>query len=374
MPLPQPQPDEIKNDFLDRCMGDKVMNQDYPDNKQRYAICNSLWDKKEQNMNLRKAIPSHGTATSASAWDGGQNEKNLKEGQDYSYYKQMYAWVDPDKDDTTKSAYKFPHHEVSADGSIDAANVRGCQSIIGVLNGSMGGTDIPKDDYQGVWNHAARHLKDANMEPAQLNSIPDDIEVRTFMVSELRIDQGENKKPIIKGYASVFNQLSEDLGGFREQVAPGAFTNTIANDDIRALFNHDPNYVLGRTKNGTLRLTEDEKGLAIEIDPPNTQWSRDLQESIGRGDISQMSFGFRAIREKWKQEEKKMPIRTLIENWLRDVSPVTFPAYPQTSVKVRDYLNALSKSEKELDGQSAPKEGYAGRLERKRKLDIAERI
>lgn len=325
-------------------------------------------------MNLRKAIPSHNTATSASAWDGGQNEKNLKEGQDYSYYKQMYAWVDPDKDDTTKSAYKFPHHEVSADGSIDAANVRGCQSIIGVLNGSMGGTDIPKDDYQGVWNHAARHLKDANMEPAQLNSIPDDIEVRTFMVSELRIDQGENKKPIIKGYASVFNQLSEDLGGFREQVAPGAFTNTIANDDIRALFNHDPNYVLGRTKNGTLRLTEDEKGLAIEIDPPNTQWSRDLQESIGRGDISQMSFGFRAIREKWKQEEKKMPIRTLIENWLRDVSPVTFPAYPQTSVKVRDYLNALSKSEKELDGQSAPKEGYAGRLERKRKLDIAERI
>jgi HK97 family phage prohead protease len=255
MPIPKPTKDEKQDDFISRCMGDDVMVKDYPDEKQRAAICYSQWDKKEAKSKSEE-----------------------------------------------------------------------------------------------------------------------DIELRTFDVIELRIDQGENQKPVIKGYAAVFNQLSEDLGGFREQVAPGAFKDTIARDDIRALFNHDPNYVLGRTKNRTLRLIEDEKGLAIEIDPPDTQWSRDLQESIRRGDITQMSFGFRAVKDEWSQADKKMPIRTLIENWLRDVSPVTFPAYPQTSVKVRDYLNALSTSEKELDGQDAPEEGHTGRLERKRKLDIAERI
>lgn len=234
------------------------------------------------------------------------------------------------------------------------------------------GTDIWDEDDARAHCKAQKGSFEAAKE--EKSKAEEDLELRTFDITELRVDQNENQKPIIKGYAAVFNVLSEDLGGFQEQVAPGAFKNTIAKDDIRALFNHDPNYVLGRTKNRTLRLAEDEKGLAIEIDPPDTQWSRDLQESIKRGDITQMSFGFRAIKDEWKQEDKKMPIRTLIENWLRDVSPVTFPAYPQTSVKVRDYLNALSKSGEELDGQGAPEEGHIGRLERKRKLDIAERI
>jgi uncharacterized protein len=201
-----------------------------------------------------------------------------------------------------------------------------------------------------------------------------ELELRTFDVTELRVDQNTDKKPVIKGYAAVFNRLSEDLGGFREQVAPGAFKKTIATDDIRALFNHDSNYVLGRTKSGTLRLIEDDKGLAIEIDPPDTQWSRDLQESIRRGDITQMSFGFRAIKDEWKNEQGQTPVRTLVENWLRDVSPVTFPAYPQTSVKVRDYLNALAESKEELDGQDALNKRHVDRLGRMRKLEIAERI
>jgi hypothetical protein len=384
MPLPQPQPDEIKNDFLDRCMGDKVMNQDYPDNKQRYAICNSLWGKKEQNMNLRKAIPSHGTATSASAWDGGQNEKNLKEGQDYSYYKQMYAWVDPDKDDTTKSAYKFPHHEVSADGSIGAANVRGCQSIIGILNGSMGGTDIPSADYQGVWNHAARHLKDADVEPAPLRSYNGGIEHRSFAVTELRvIGEPDNPKKIV-GHAAVFNQLSEDLGGFREQIAPGAFTNTLKTADVRALFNHDPNYVLGRTTSGTLRLAEDETGLIVEIDPPGTQWANDLLVSINRSDITQMSFAFRAVQEQWQNGKS---VRTLIEVELFDVSPVTYPAYPQTDVKLRmsaDDITAVkiavgevmesylpqAETNPDLDNQGAHDDGHVGRLRKEHEREL----
>jgi HK97 family phage prohead protease len=318
----------------------------------------------------RGAIPKHSTTTSTEAWDGPANEARLKTDQDYSYYRQAYAWRDPESPPENKGSYKFIHHEVSDDGDPGAANIKACQYSIAILNGARGGADIPDEDRQGVWNHAAAHLKSADVEPAELKSlaelksIQEDIELRTFDITELRIEEDEKQKPIIRGYASVFNQLSEDIGGFREKVAPGAFKKTIAKDDIRALFNHDPNYVLGRTKNKTLRLAEDEKGLAIEIDPPDTQWARDLMESIRREDITQMSFGFRALKDKWEQIADQLPIRTLIENWLRDISPVTFPAYPQTSVKVRDYLKALSESESEpLDGHSASEEGQDGRLE-----------
>ena len=85
--------------------------------------------------------------------------------------------------------------------------------------------------------------------------------------------------------------------GFREKIPPDAFANTITAADVRSLFNHDSNYVLGRTKSGTLSLVKDTKGLAITIDPPETQWANDLIESVKSGDISQMSFGFRAIAD-----------------------------------------------------------------------------
>lgn len=184
----------------------------------------------------------------------------------------------------------------------------------------------------------------------------DDTEVRTFDVSELRVEQREDKAPVIKGYAIVFNKLSEDLGGFREQVSPSACTRAIKDDDIRAAFNHDPNYILGRNKAGTLRLNEDDKGIAFEIDPPDTQWCRDLQVSIGRGDINQCSFKFSTLKDEWTQKTKEV-IRTLLDVKLFDISIVTYPAYPQTSVKVRDYINALPA------GPCPPEKEHADRLE-----------
>jgi len=142
------------------------------------------------------------------------------------------------------------------------------------------------------------------------------------------------EQPKIVGYAAVFNQLSEDLGGFREKIAPGAFRKTIQEADIRALWNHDSNYVLGRNKSGTLKLEEDNHGLRIEITPPNTTWARDLITSIKRGDVDQMSFGFRAIKDRWEVDDGQN-IRTLLEVSLFDVSPVTYPAYSQTAVSTR---------------------------------------
>lgn len=158
-------------------------------------------------------------------------------------------------------------------------------------------------------------------------------EERVFPL-QIEVRKGEKRK--IVGYASVFNTWSEDLGGFREMVKPGAFTKTIKESDVRALFNHDSNYVLGRNQAGTLLLEEDAKGLKIEIDPPDTQWARDLGVSIDRGDISQMSFSFSTVKDEWNTKDGQND-RSLVEVRLFDVSPVTYPAYPQTVVGVRSF-------------------------------------
>lgn len=161
-----------------------------------------------------------------------------------------------------------------------------------------------------------------------------DLERRAFPVKvEIRSDEG--RPPKLVGYAAVFNSLSDELGRFREQIRPGAFANSIKTSDIRALWNHNPDYVLGRNRAGTLSLAEDEKGLKIEITPPDTTWARDLMESIRRGDVDQMSFGFRTKMDEWDERDEKNVIRTLLEVELFDVSPVTYPAYPATNIGVR---------------------------------------
>jgi len=169
----------------------------------------------------------------------------------------------------------------------------------------------------------------------------DNIQRRYFPIEELRTDDDETK---IMGYAAVFDELSEPLMfGDREKIERGAFEESIKRDDIRALWNHDPSHVLGRNKSDTLTLEEDEKGLWVEIDPPETQWAQDLMESIQRGDVDQMSIGFQVIdyRRERSQDDDEEIWFVLTEAKLYDVSPVTFPAYPQTSVDVRDSFNAV---------------------------------
>lgn len=175
-----------------------------------------------------------------------------------------------------------------------------------------------------------------------------DIERRTFAVDGLAVETREGKPALITGHAAVFNSLSENLGGFRERIAPGAFTQAIAEDDIRALFNHDPNFILGRNRSGTLRLREDERGLAIEIDAPDTQTIRDLVLApIKRGDVTGMSFAFgvRLDGQKWQKDDQGVPLRTLTAVRLMDVSPVVYPAYPATEVALRS-LAAFTASER----------------------------
>jgi len=145
----------------------------------------------------------------------------------------------------------------------------------------------------------------------------------------------------VRGIASVYNQETRigGLFGFREQIAPGAFDSALARpDDVRALFNHDSNSVLGRTKNGTLKLRSTPEGLAYEVELPNTGAARDVEALLKRGDVTGSSFGFKVLDEQWDESRVKdgeLPLRTITDVELFDVSPVTFPAYPQTSAEAR---------------------------------------
>ena len=179
-----------------------------------------------------------------------------------------------------------------------------------------------------------------------------DREIRAIP-AEFRIHQTENEPLKIIGYAARFNELSEEMWGMREKIAPGAFTEAIGKSDVRALWNHDPNYVLGRTKNGTLQIREDEQGLFYEVTPPDAQWARDLVESIKRGDVDQSSFAFTVDVEQWDESENPV-VRTIVKvRELYDVSPVTYPAYPTATSGVRS-LGDVAKEHKKEPAPKAP--------------------
>ena len=172
-------------------------------------------------------------------------------------------------------------------------------------------------------------------------------EKRAFRGAELRLSDGDGSSgPRLSGYIARFNSPSEDFGGWIEQIAPGAFKESIERDDIRALWNHNNDLVLGRTSAGTLKLTEDEIGLAFENTPPDTAWVKDRLVTLRRKDVTGSSFGFYTDADEWATKADGMRVRTLIKATLVEVSPgVTFPAYPQANTEAAQRsLDAWLKS------------------------------
>lgn len=216
MPIPKPKDDEKQDEFIERCMSDKTMKEEFKDNKQRLAVCFTTWRKEKESK----------------------------------------AYI----------------------------------------------------------------MK---------------VEKRAYPV-ELRVAEDEHK---IIGHAAIFNKWSEDLGGFKERIQPGAFLSALESSDVRALWNHDPNIVLGRTKSGTLTLEEDSKGLKVEIVPPS--WASGYMETIKRGDVSEMSFAFVVAEGGDEWEENKRTIKEFRQ--ILDVCPCTYPAYPQTDLKIRSLLEQIGE-------------------------------
>lgn len=216
MPLPTPKPYEPKDEFIDRCMIDDIMVEDFEDDKQRFAVCETQYEDNTRNI-----------------WD---------------------------------------------------------------------------KKYDNI------------------------MEKRIYNI-ETRAEETEDGNKVIVGHASLYNTRSENLGGFYEYIEAGAFTpELIADSDVRALINHDQNLILGRTTSGTLRLQSDERGLKYEFDVPNTSYGNDLVVSMERGDINQSSFAFTVQEDDWSTDDDGNSIRTIKKiNRLYDVSPVTYPAYPEAN-------------------------------------------
>jgi len=167
---------------------------------------------------------------------------------------------------------------------------------------------------------------------------------------ELRISEGDTPK--ITGYAAKFGKWSQDLGGFREKIKKGFFDDVLE-DDVRGLKNHDANLLLGRSPK-TMRLSVNSVGLRFEIDPPDTSVGRDTVEEIRRGDISGCSFAFGVAEDVWEYLEDGTVERILVKaSRLFDVGPVTYPAYPDTTVAARS-LDAFKDEQRTQEPEPEP--------------------
>ncbi len=207
------------------------------------------------------------------------------------------------------------------------------------------------DDAAQDW--AQRQIDKLDNETNKARSKMKKTERRTFTVRDIEARQAEDGTMRMAGYAAVFNEASVPLP-FIEKIAPGAFRKTLSETpDVRLLINHE-GLPMARTKNGTMRLYEDNKGLYFEAELANTQEARDLYTLVERGDVDQMSFAFRVIRQNWSKDRTE---RTLTEVSLSDgdVSIVTYPAYPATSVEAREAIKRAIlqiKEGREVSGDS----------------------
>lgn len=309
MPIPKPEENETKKEFMDRCMADPTMINEYEEN-QRYAICESQL-KENENMertiytrHIKEIIEDEDTITivygKSDKFEGikvdqmvEQNDGHLEEEIEEEEEEELEEDEDMEENDG-----HLDDEEDEDEDEDDPVRRPGYRSSFGKVD---------------VWDK--KHTQ----------------EKRYFEIeSRLTKDKG---KDVVVGHAAVFNSLSEDLGGFREKIMPGAFDDVLKND-VRAYFNHDPNYLLGRTSAGTLRLSVDEKGLRYELDVPNTTAGRDLKENLRLGNITQSSFAFTIGRDgdSWERNEDGADIRIINKvNRLYDVSPVSLPAYPSAN-------------------------------------------
>jgi len=307
----------------------------------------------------RGPIKPHKTATVDHAWDAGEALKRCPD--ERKALRALCAWSDSDGDPDSKSSYKFPHHEVSSDGKVGAANLAACSAGIAALNGGRDGASVPDDDRQGVYRHLAEHLRDGGKEAPELKSAtrndapmthepcdrPAGVEEigefsrRSYPVTQIEHRAAKGGKRVVEGHAAVFDQATELMPGLLEQVQRGCFKDSIRTDRVSCLFNHDRNYPLAASHPGqpsTLELAEDTRGLLFRFESAERSYEKDLLISIDRRDVWGASFGFDTLDDRFERSlaaGDRVVMRTLVRARLWDAGPVTEPQYTQTDVGAR---------------------------------------
>ncbi|MCM3396790.1 HK97 family phage prohead protease [Oceanobacillus profundus] len=188
----------------------------------------------------------------------------------------------------------------------------------------------------------------------------DKTETRELITGDIEIREDDDGNRTLSGYAVKWEKKSHVLGyyyKFREQFKKGAFADSIKDGDQRFLWSHEAGKVLGRIKNSTLRLKEDDTGLHFELDLPKTTLGNDTYESIKRGDVDGVSFGFRNPDDHIEEFDDDIPLRTIKKADLVEVSAVAFPAYPDSEVSARgfDRMKEYSDELKEYREEQAAK-------------------
>lgn len=306
------------------------------------------------------AAPIHHTATVDTPWDGAAAEKAFdKKPADFPKF---YAWIDEgesdsDADGTDKEDGWGPHHEVDAEGVPGAANINAVHAAVAALNGAHGNKSrIPDSDRQGVFDHLVAHLKDAGVKAADLpelksarphvtptgrrrqsRTLGPGREFRRFAASGLEVRAASGSDSItITGMPIMYDapyQVCDMFGEFTETMHAGVATNVLATQpDVRFLFNHD-GMPLARTLSGTLSLADTATGLSMTATlDARQQLACDLAVAIERGDVTQMSCGFVVAMDTWNADYTERDIWRLEQ--LFDVSAVTYPASPTTSIEL----------------------------------------
>jgi len=175
--------------------------------------------------------------------------------------------------------------------------------------------------------------------------LPETITAPEQRTIEVDVESLDTRGRTVHGHAAVYGATSEDLGGFRERIAPGAFAGVLADPalDVRALLNHDPNEVLGRTRSGTLRLFDESRGLRFELDLPESPLGQNVRAAVSRHDIDGASFRFVVGEEDWAEDVRT--VKTVAA--LRDVTIATYPAYPAAALELRSRPENPKPAERE---------------------------
>jgi HK97 family phage prohead protease len=324
MPIPTPNKNETDDDFVQRCMENETM-QEY-DNDQRLAICKTQIETKDKTMEVKT-----------------RNILSIKEDE-------KTITIVLDKNNLSDSETEADE----VDEKDDAESVETIEEEATVEeNDHIPGHSEEEEIEEEIEEEEEEEIEEENEYRSKGENVWDKkhtSETRYFNIDS-RLDTKEGKDVVI-GHAAVFNSLSEDLGGFREKIQPGAFDDVLEND-VRAYFNHDPNYLLGRTQAGTLRLSVDNEGLRYELDVPNTTAGQDLKENMRLGNITQSSFAFTIGKEgdSWVRNADGSDVRIIHKvHRLYDVSPVSLPAYPSANDL------ALAKRSNLIDKENTRKE------------------
>ena len=240
-------------------------------------------------------------------------------------------------DTARRMASYFARHEVDKQGQGFQPGEDGFPSAGRIAWALWGG-----DPGQAWANKLTRQMDAADNEGRTMMT---ELERRCVSLP-LTMETREAGKAYIGGYAAKYNVRSTLLGTFREQILPGAFTRALKEQQhpVVALWNHDPNYVLGSTRSGTLTVDTDDEGMRYSVEVPDTQLGRDLTTLISRGDVWGSSFAFVIGEESWDKDEDGTALRSVVSvEGIYDVSPVLTPAYEQatTGVAVRSYERFL---------------------------------